>query len=62
KGLLGQKLTFGTSNSQLTAQIAEIIQAQLKEIGIDMFIQTLEWGAFLTASIWIFMSIPISFS
>ncbi|MGL4253543.1 MAG: ABC transporter substrate-binding protein [Fusobacteriaceae bacterium] len=50
KGLLGQKLTFGTSNSQLRTQMAEIIQAQLKEIGIDMNIQILEWGAFLTAT------------
>lgn len=50
KGLVGQKLTFGTSNSQLRTQMAEIIQAQLKEIGIDMNIQILEWGAFLTAT------------
>lgn len=50
KGLKGSKLVFGTSNSQLRAQMAEIIQAQLKEVGIDMSIQILEWGAFLNST------------
>lgn len=50
KGLVGTKLTLVTSNSQLNAQIAEIVQAQLKQIGIDLTLQTLEWGAFLSAT------------
>lgn len=44
------KLVYATSNSQLNAQIAEVVQAQLKEVGVDVEIQTLEWGAFLTAT------------
>ena len=50
KGLTGAKLSLVTSNNQLRAQIAEIMQAQLKEIGLDISVQTLEWGAFLTAT------------
>lgn len=50
KGLVGAKLNLVTSNNQLRAQIAEIMQAQLKEIGLDISVQTLEWGAFLTAT------------
>lgn len=50
KGLKGAKLSLVTSNSPLRAQIAEIMQAQLKEIGLDITVQTLEWGAFLTAT------------
>ena len=44
------KFIYATSNSQLNSQIAEIVQAQLKDIGIDIEIQILEWGAFLSAT------------
>lgn len=50
KGLKGAKLSLVTSNNQLRAQIAEIMQAQLKEIGLDVTLQTLEWGAFLKST------------
>lgn len=30
--------------------MAEIVQAQLKEIGLDVTIEILEWGAFLSAT------------
>lgn len=50
KGLKGAKLSLVTSNNQLRAQMAEIMQAQLKEIGLDVTLQTLEWGAFLKST------------
>lgn len=43
-------LTLVTSNNELRKQMAEIIQAQLKEIGINIKIEILEWAAFLTAT------------
>lgn len=50
KGLVGSKLTIGVSNSPIRMQMSEIIQAQLKEIGLDVTVESLEWGAFLTAT------------
>lgn len=50
KGLTGSKLTIGVSNSPIRMQMSEIIQAQLKEIGLDVTVESLEWGAFLTAT------------
>ena len=50
KGLKGTKLTIGVSNSPVRMQMSEIIQAQLKEIGLDVTVESLEWGAFLTAT------------
>lgn len=50
KGLKGAKLTIGVSNSPVRMQMSEIIQAQLKEIGLDVTVESLEWGAFLTAT------------
>ena len=44
------KFVYAISNSQLNSQIAEVVQAQLKEIGIEIEIQVLEWGAFLSAT------------
>ena len=43
-------LTLVTSNNELRKQMSEIIQAQLKEIGIDIKIEILEWAAFLSAT------------
>ncbi|WP_286034055.1 ABC transporter substrate-binding protein [Fusobacterium necrogenes] len=50
KGLVGSKLTIGVSNSPIRMQMSEIIQAQLKEIELDVTVESLEWGAFLTAT------------
>lgn len=43
-------LTLVTSNNELRKQMAEIIQAQLKDIGIDVKIEILEWAAFLSTT------------
>ncbi|WP_403559744.1 ABC transporter substrate-binding protein (plasmid) [Cetobacterium somerae ATCC BAA-474] len=43
-------LTLVTSNNELRKQMSEIIQAQLKEIGINVKIEILEWAAFLSAT------------
>lgn len=50
KGLVGSKIKIAVSNSQLRSQMAEIIQAQLKEIGLEVSIENLEWGTFLSAT------------
>lgn len=50
KGLTGTKLSLGVSNSPVRMQMCEIIQAQLKEVGIDVSIESLEWGTFLAAT------------
>lgn len=50
KGLTGTKVTLGVSNSSIRMQMSEIIQAQLAEIGLNVSIESLEWGAFLTAT------------
>ena len=44
------KFTLSTSNNDLRRQMAEIIQAQLKEIGIEIKIEILEWATFLNAT------------
>lgn len=41
------KTTIWTNDSAVRVQIAQIVQAQLKEVGIDAKIETLEWGAYL---------------
>ncbi|KXZ40232.1 peptide/nickel transport system substrate-binding protein [Alkalithermobacter thermoalcaliphilus JW-YL-7 = DSM 7308] len=43
----GFKTTIWTNDSPARIQIAQIVQAQLKEIGIDVAIETLEWGSYL---------------
>lgn len=50
KGKTGTKLKITISNNQLRSQISEVIQAQLKEIGLDVSIEILEWGTFLSAT------------
>lgn len=41
-------LTLTTNNNELRRQMCEIIQAQLNEIGIDLKVEILEWGTFLS--------------
>ena len=36
-----------TNDNPVRVQIAQILQAQLREIGINMSIEVVEWGAFL---------------
>jgi peptide/nickel transport system substrate-binding protein len=46
----GQPLTFTLNTNQgnqVRADIAQIVQAQLAEVGIDMEVQILEWGTLL---------------
>lgn len=50
KGLTGKEIKIAVSNSQLRSQMAEIIQAQLKEVGLNVSIENLEWGTFLSAT------------
>ncbi|MGL4653810.1 ABC transporter substrate-binding protein [Cetobacterium sp.] len=46
-GLLGTKLKIAVSSPE-RVQVATIIQDQLKRIGLDLEIELLEWGAFLS--------------
>ncbi|MGL5207902.1 ABC transporter substrate-binding protein [Cetobacterium sp.] len=46
-GLVGTKLKISVSSPE-RVQVATIIQDQLKKIGIDLEIELLEWGAFLS--------------
>lgn len=43
----GFKTTIWTNDNPVRVQICQIVQAQLKEIGIDMSIDIVEWGAYL---------------
>lgn len=43
-------LTIVTSNNDLRKQMAEIMQAQLKDIGINIKIEILEWATFLNTT------------
>jgi peptide/nickel transport system substrate-binding protein len=43
----GFKTSIWTNDNPVRVQIAQIMQAQLKEIGIDMAIEIVEWGAYL---------------
>jgi len=43
----GFKMTLKASNTPLDAKITQLVQAQLKEVGIDVQIQALEFGALL---------------
>jgi peptide/nickel transport system substrate-binding protein len=43
----GFKTTIWTNDNPIRLQIATIVQAQLKEIGIDMAVEPVEWGAYL---------------
>lgn len=43
----GFKTSIWTNDNPVRVRIAEIVQAQLKEIGIEANIEVVEWGAFL---------------
>lgn len=43
------KLIYGPNSSKTLEKLAVVTQAQFKEIGVDVEIQSYEWGAFLDA-------------
>ena len=43
----GFKTTLWTNDSTVRQTIAEVVQAQLKEVGIDVVIEPLEWSTYL---------------
>lgn len=43
----GFKTSVWTNDNPLRIQIAQIMQAQMRQIGIDMSIEVMEWGAYL---------------
>lgn len=46
----GFETSIMTNDSGVRVRIAELIQGQLKAIGVDTRVQTLEWGAYLDAT------------
>ena len=46
----GLKLVLHTSNTPDYMSMAEIVQAQLKDVGVDIRLNVMEWGAFLAAT------------
>jgi peptide/nickel transport system substrate-binding protein len=40
------KLSYKTSNNPLRVRLATIIQYQLKQVGIDVYVQSYDWGTF----------------
>lgn len=46
-GIQDKSFVLFVNDNTTRIQLAQIIQANLKEIGIDMKIETLEWGAYL---------------
>ncbi|SDQ17783.1 glutathione ABC transporter substrate-binding protein [Virgibacillus salinus] len=46
-GYSGQKVTLLTANRDNYMKMAEIVQAQLTEIGLNVEIETMEWATFL---------------
>ncbi|MFZ3577202.1 glutathione ABC transporter substrate-binding protein [Virgibacillus sp. DJP39] len=46
-GYKGQKITLLASNSGSYMKMAEIVQSQLNEVGLDVSIESMEWGTFL---------------
>ena len=46
-GIQDKSFVLFVNDNTTRLQLAQIIQANLKEIGIDMKIETLEWGAYL---------------
>jgi peptide/nickel transport system substrate-binding protein len=49
-GYKGTKLKILVANTANYMKMAEIVQAQLKEVGIDAQIESMEWGTFLDAA------------
>ncbi|MCL4370992.1 MAG: ABC transporter substrate-binding protein [Chloroflexi bacterium] len=46
---LSLKLLYGPNSSKVREQIATIVQQEFKDVGVDVSVQGLEWGAFLNA-------------
>ncbi len=46
-GVKNTSFTIYVNDNPVRLQVAQIIQANLKEIGVDMKIETLEWGTYL---------------
>ena len=46
-GVKDPNFTLYCNDSAIRLQLAQIIQANLKDIGVDMKIETLEWGAYI---------------
>lgn len=43
----GFKTSIWTNDNPVRVRIAELVQAQLKEVGVDVTIEEVEWGAYL---------------
>lgn len=43
----GFKTTIWTNDNPVRVRIAEVVQGQLKEVGVDVKIEEVEWGAYL---------------
>lgn len=46
----GFETVIWTNNNPIRMQVCQIVQAQLKEIGIDMTIEPMEWGSYLEST------------
>lgn len=46
-GIKNPSFTLYCNDSAIRLQLAQIVQANLKDVGIDMKIETLEWGTYL---------------
>ncbi|MFD2925009.1 glutathione ABC transporter substrate-binding protein [Halobacillus naozhouensis] len=46
-GFKGQQITLLAANRESYMKMAEIVQAQLTEVGLNVEIETMEWGTFL---------------
>lgn len=46
-GITNPSFTLYVNDNAIRLQLAQIVQANLKDIGVDMKIETLEWGAYL---------------
>jgi peptide/nickel transport system substrate-binding protein len=44
------RLLYGPNTSKVREKVATIVQAQLKEVGVEAEVQGMEWGAFLEAT------------
>jgi peptide/nickel transport system substrate-binding protein len=49
-GYKGKKLTLLTANRDNFMKMAEIVQSQLNEAGLDVKIESMEWGTYLDAT------------
>ena len=46
-GYASQKITLLAANTGNYMKMAEIVQAQLSDVGLDVSIESMEWGTFL---------------